>query len=91
MSAVPAQIYALAAVAGLFLGGLYFLLLARTARLHVSGASTARIIPLYALRLSLALGVFWIAAQHGALVLMLTLAGFLLGRTAVQYWEAGRT
>lgn len=88
---MPAQIYALAAFAGLFLGALYFLLLAHTARLHVSGASVARIIPLYALRLSLVLGVFWMAAQHGPLILLLTLGGFLLGRAAVHYWEARQT
>ena len=91
MSAMPAQVYALAVFSGLSLGVCYFLLLARAARLHVSGVSVARIIPLYALRVAVALGVFWMAAQYGALALLLTLAGFLLGRVAVQYREAKRT
>lgn len=72
--------------AGAALGAVYFGLLLWTVRLHAAQATAARVIPLYLARLAMAICAFWIIAQHGALPLLLALAGFLISRTAAQHW-----
>lgn len=76
--------YALALLSGLAGGVAYFLLLARTTRLHLAGAPLTRLLVLFAARTMTALALFWTAAQFGAMALLLALAGFLLARIAVQ-------
>jgi F1F0 ATPase subunit 2 len=76
--------YALYPGAGALLGALYFVLVFRTARLHTEGAAASRIIPLYALRIGLAVAAFWAIAQQGAMPLLLALLGFLIARMLVQ-------
>lgn len=71
-------------LAGAALGVVYFYAVLRTVRLLVAGAAPSRIIPLYLLRGAGALLVFWLVARHGALALLLTLAGFLAARLVVQ-------
>jgi len=75
---------ALYAVVGAVLGGMHFLLLGRTVRMHVSGAGATRVIALYGLRIAGAVAGFWIIAQQGALPLLSALIGFLAARFAVQ-------
>jgi F1F0 ATPase subunit 2 len=70
-------------LAGVALGGLYFVLVHRTARLHAAAGSAWRIIALYAVRFVLAITVFWAIAQQGAMPLLLTLAGFIVARMVV--------
>jgi F1F0 ATPase subunit 2 len=84
MSALSAFQYAWPVVSGLAAGLVYFGLLARTTRLHLEGAPFLRLVPLLALRLAVAVGLFWAVAHSGALALLLALAGFLLARLAVQ-------
>jgi len=74
---------ALYPMAGAALGTFYFILVHRTARLHAAAGPATRIAALYALRLALAVVVFWAIAQQGALPLLLTLAGFILARMIV--------
>jgi F1F0 ATPase subunit 2 len=74
---------ALYPVAGVALGALYFVLVHRTARLHAAAGPAWRIVALYALRVVLAVAVFWVIAQQGALPLLLTLAGFIVSRMVV--------
>jgi F1F0 ATPase subunit 2 len=74
---------ALYPVAGIALGALYFLLVHRTARLHAAAGSAGRIAVFYAIRLTLAVAVFWAIAQQGAMPLLLTLAGFIVARMVV--------
>ncbi len=71
---------ALYLTAGAALGGLYFLMLLHTVRLHAADAPAGRIVPLYLGRLILAIGAFWFIAQQGPLPLLLALAGFLMAR-----------
>lgn len=75
---------ALYAGAGVALGTVYFLLLARTARLHASQAAAGVVIPLYFARLGAAVAGFWLIAQQGALPLISALVGFLAARFLVQ-------
>jgi F1F0 ATPase subunit 2 len=72
--------------AGAGLGAVYFAVLLRTVRLHASQAATVRTIPLYLTRVAVAAVVFWAIAQQGAVPLLLALLGFLIARTATQYW-----
>jgi len=76
--------------AGAILGVLYFGLLYRSVRLYASGAGTIRVVPLHMLRAALAVASFWIAAQQGAVPLLLTLSGFLVARFLVQCRSAAR-
>ena len=71
-------------LAGVALGVFYFYAVFQTIRLHVAEAALSKILPLYFLRGSVALGAFWFIAQHGALPLMLALLGFLGARFMVQ-------
>lgn len=81
----PAEImfHAVFLLAGLLLGAGYFHLLARTARAHLNASPLSHILPLYILRIGAAILTFWIAAQYGALPLLITAAGFLLARVAM--------
>lgn len=74
---------ALYPLAGIALGALYFILVHRTARLHAAAGPAGRIAALYAIRLILAVAVFWAIAQQGAMPLLLTLAGFIVARMIV--------
>lgn len=69
---------------GAVIGALYFLILYRTVQLHVAGASVARALPLYALRVVGAVAVFWLIAQEGAVPLLLALTGFVIARYTAQ-------
>lgn len=75
---------ALYLAAGGAVGTVYFISLLWTVRLHASQAAASRIIPLYLLRLAIAVLAFWLIAQQGALPLLLALLGFLLARVVVQ-------
>jgi len=89
-SAMNAVTFALFPAIGGIVGAVYFVLLRKTARLHAARAATARIVPLYILRIFTAVIAFWIVAQQGALPLLLSLAGFLAARYVIQYrtgWE----
>lgn len=70
--------------AGAALGAAYFALL----RLSLPGSEGAGIaavfLPLLLARVALAVGVFWIIAQQGALPLLIALLGFLLARIAAK-------
>jgi F1F0 ATPase subunit 2 len=70
--------------AGLVLGGLYFMLLRRTVRLHMRGGRAPALIALYLGRAGAAVAVFWLLAQLGALALLLGLLGFLAARAVVR-------
>jgi F1F0 ATPase subunit 2 len=83
MKPVDMAVLALYPAAGIVLGALYFVLVHRTARLHAAAGSAGRIVALYALRLALAVIVFWAIAQQGALPLLLALAGFIVARMLV--------
>lgn len=84
-SAIDAAFYLLA---GMALGAVYFALLLRTVRLLVSKEAAVRIVPLYILRLAVAVAGFWLIAQQGAPPLLLALLGFLGGRHFAQRWKA---
>ncbi len=75
---------ALYAIAGAALGAIYFLLLGRTVRMHASGTTAIRVIPLYGLRIAGAAAGFWVIAQQGALPLLAALMGFIAARFAIQ-------
>lgn len=90
MSTLSAFQYAWPLLSGLAAGLVYFLLLAQTTRLHLEGAPFVRLLPLFALRLAIAIALFWLIAQQGALALLLALAGFLLARFAVQFTVVAR-
>jgi hypothetical protein len=83
-------IYGVALFSGLAGGIAYFLFLARTTRLHLTGAPLTRLLPLFAARAAIAIALFWTAAQFGAMALLLALAGFLLARVAVQHLVVAR-
>jgi len=89
MSAIDPLAGLLFLAAGLAVGVAYFLLLYRTVALHASQAGAGSIVPLTLLRFALAGGSFWFIAQQGALPLLLTLAGFLAARFAVQRFVGG--
>jgi F1F0 ATPase subunit 2 len=91
MTSLSAWGYAWPLATGLAAGIVYFALLARTTRLHLEGAPWLRLVPLFALRAALALALFWAVAHEGALALILALAGFLVGRLAVQYAMVARS
>ncbi|MEZ5931059.1 MAG: ATP synthase subunit I [Alphaproteobacteria bacterium] len=84
MSDIGAITVALPLAAGIALGLLYFALMLKTVRLHASQDNAEWLIPLHLLRFAIAVPAFWLAAQWGALALLLTLAGFILARYAVQ-------
>lgn len=84
MSALAAFQYVWPLLSGFGGGLVFFGLLARTTRLHLAGAPLARLLPLLALRLAVALALFWAVAHSGALPLLLALAGFVLARLAIQ-------
>jgi F1F0 ATPase subunit 2 len=86
MAPVSAVLYL---AAGAVLGVLYFGLLAWTVRLHASQAAASRIMPLYVVRIALAVAAFWAIAQYGAAALLLALLGFVLARYPVQRWQGG--
>lgn len=67
-------------LAGLLLGAGYFTLLRHTVRQLETAASAGRILVLAALRITLAVGVFWGLVQLGAWALLAGLAGFLIAR-----------
>lgn len=70
--------------AGAALGTLYFMLVYRTVRLHAIRATATHIVPLYLMRVALAVAVFWVIAQQGAMPLLLALLGFVIARMIVQ-------
>ena len=84
MSSMDPTGVALYLLAGAALGAFHFVLLLRTVRLQVSQAAPIRIIPLYLMRLAVAVSAFWIFAQQGALPVLFALLGFLIARIAVQ-------
>ena len=86
MSSMGPTGVALYLMAGGALGAVHFVLLLGTVRQHVSQAAAIRIIPLYLMRLALAVSAFWIFAQQGALPVLFALLGFLIARIAVQRW-----
>ena len=69
---------------GFSVGLVYFLLLFRTARLHLLDGPTIEIVALYGMRLVLVVVVFWLLVQHGAPSLLIGFAGFLMARFAVR-------
>jgi len=75
---------ALYLLAGGALGGAYFALLFRAVGLHAARAPAGRVVPLHLARLAAVGAVFWAVAQHGALPLLLALAGFVAARLLVQ-------
>lgn len=72
--------------AGAALGAIYFTLLRRAVCLHASQVAVLRIAPLHFLRIGMAVLVFWVTAQQGALPLLLALLGFLAVRFAALRW-----
>ena len=84
MTGISPLAIALFFAAGAALGAVYFLLLAWTVDLLGGQGGAMRVVPLYLLRLALAIGAFWAIAQQGALPLLISLLGFLAARFAVQ-------
>ena len=82
--------YALALVGGLAAGGCYFALLAKSTRMHLDGAPLGRLLVLFVLRFAGAGALFWVAAQYGALALLVALGGFMLARGAIQGFVVNR-
>ena len=76
-------------MAGGALGMFYFVLLLQTVRMHAAQEMAIQIIPLYIIRLVVAIPVFWLIAQQGAAALLFALLGFLVARFVVQYWSGG--
>lgn len=77
---------ALYALIGAMLGGAYFFLLFNAMRLHLGQVATIRIVPLHLIRFGLALAIFWVIVQQGAIPLLLTFIGFL----AARFWAQRR-
>jgi F1F0 ATPase subunit 2 len=69
---------------GAALGALYFVLLYRMVQRFAAGAPATRTLPLLALRGALAIGLFWIMAQQGAVALLAGLVGFVAARYVLQ-------
>jgi len=88
MSAVAPLHAVLYFAAGAALGALYYGLLAWTVRLYTSDATAARIVPLYILRIAMAVVAFWFIAQQGTAALLVALAGFVIARFPIQ-WRYG--
>lgn len=86
MSAINPYHVALFLAVGLLIGGLYFVLLWYSVRAFAAENSVVRLIPLSLLRMSVAVVCFWFIAQQGVVPVLSALAGFLIGRLAVQYW-----
>lgn len=88
MTGISLSAAALYLALGATLGAAYFLLLLRTVRLHACQAPrrdlAMRVVPLYLMRVGMAVATFWVIAQQGALPLLLALLGFLAARLAVQ-------
>jgi F1F0 ATPase subunit 2 len=88
MNAFVPTTVALPALAGLLIGiaigAVYFFLLYHAVRLQAAAGPPARIVPLYVLRLGIAVAGFWGLAHFGAVPLLAGLAGFLLARFLAQ-------
>lgn len=82
--------YAAYLLTGAAVGAIYFFILYQNARLHLAGAPAGTLLALYAVRLAVALGVFWMIAHQGAAALLLALAGFIAGRLAIQQFVVAR-
>lgn len=76
--------YVIGLGAGAVLGAVYFQLVHRTVTLQLQGSGSAAVIGLTVLRIALAVVVFWVVAQFGALPLLLALLGFLAARSVVR-------
>ena len=70
---------------GIALGLAYFALLYQTVRLHTTNAALQSLLPLYLLRLGLAVGVFAGLAQYGVWSPLAGLTGFLIARQGAKY------
>lgn len=70
--------------AGLMLGTAYFAALFQAIRLQASRGSAFVAIPLHVGRVVAAVVAFWLAAQQGALTILLVLLGFLCARHVFQ-------
>lgn len=77
-------------VTGFAAGLIFFAALRRTASLFVEGGAPWRIAALYGLRLTIALSVFFAAAQFGAAALLSAIAGFTAARFFAERRERGR-
>lgn len=66
---------------GVALGAVYFALLARSVEAALPPATRPRAVLFLVLRLALAGGALWLAAQAGAGALLAMLAGFLVARS----------
>lgn len=84
MTDVPYLASVIGLGAGAGLGIVYFSLVHRTVRLQLAGGGSAKVIGLTAVRLGLAVAVFWAVATLGALPLLLALAGFLAARGVIR-------
>jgi F1F0 ATPase subunit 2 len=84
MNALSTMEFVAYLLAGAALGIFYFYAVFQTIRLHLAQAALSKIVPLYFLRSAVALSVFWLVAQQGALPLLLALLGFLAARFMVQ-------
>lgn len=87
MSAMNALEGTLYASIGAATGAAYFALLLWTVRLHVAGAAAVLVVPLYAVRLVVAVAVFWGVAQQGAFALLFALLGFIAARGLARRWR----
>lgn len=75
--------------AGLMIGAIYFLMLARSLRLFSGSGGTGTVLRLSLGRYALAGAGFWLIAQAGALPLLSALLGFLVARSLAFRMEAG--
>lgn len=71
------------AVAGAGLGAVYLALIGRSVAAVASDRPASGAVLWFALRLALAAGAFWVAAQSGAVALLSAMAGFLVARSVV--------
>ena len=83
MTGATILLFPLFFLAGAGLGILYFALVHRTARLLAASRGGLRVAALYALRMVLAVTLFWQAAEAGALPLVAALVGFVAARAVV--------
>jgi F1F0 ATPase subunit 2 len=70
---------------GMLLGAGYFALLYRSVRMFEVAAALPILLPLFLLRIGLAVCVFWGLVQFGAVSLIAGLIGFLCARAGTRY------
>jgi hypothetical protein len=86
MTGTPLMQLALWVAAGLALGAVYLLMLSQSVSVITGAGGWVRAVAWLILRVAVAATTLWMAAQNGALAILLLLAGFMIARTATTQW-----